>query len=301
MSETITKVAVAGATGNLGPAIVEQLVSAGFAVTALTRKGGARTFPAGVSAVEVDYDSVDSLVAALQGQDAVVSTLNDAFVPAQLKLIEAASQAGVKRYIPSEFGCDTLNPKTAALPVFSGGKIVVQKALREKAEAGSLSYTLVVNGPFLDWGLMVGFLIDVKNKQAKLYDGGDRVFSATTLADIGKAVAGVLRKLAETKNRAVYVQSAATTLKALVAAGKKASGQPEAWTETVVPVDDLQAEAFAELKKEKPDPAIFAVKFIQVGIFGEGYGAHFEKLDNELLGIKELSASELDALVARYA
>lgn len=240
-------------------------------------------------------------MAALKGQDAVVSTLNDAFVPVQLKLIEAAVQAGVKRYIPSEFGCDTTTPKTAALPVFSGGKIAVQKVLKEKVEAGSLSYTLVVTGPFLDWGLMVGFIINVKNKSANLYDGGDRIFSTTTLADIGKAVAGVLRKPAETKNRAVFVQSAATTLKSLVAAGKKATGSSEGWTETVVKVEDLEAEAYAELKKEKPDPSIFAVKFIQVGIFGEGYGAHFQKLDNELLGVKELSAGELEALVARYA
>lgn len=269
-------------------------------MTALVRKDGARTFPAGVSASEVDYTSLDSLVTALQGQDAVVSTLNDALVPAQLKLVEAASQAGVKRYIPSEFGCDTLNPKTAALPVFSGGKVAVQKILNEKAAAGSLSYTLVVTGPFLDWGLMVGFIMDAKNKKITLYDGGDRVFSTTLLSDIGKAVAGVLRKPAETKNRAVYVQSTATTLKKLAAAGQKATGQPEAWTETVVKVDDLQAEAFAELKKESPDPGVFAVKFIQVGIFGEGYGAHFEKLDNDLLGIKELSAGELEALVARY-
>lgn len=243
---------------------------------------------------------MDSLVAALKGQDAVVSTLNDAFLPVQLKLIEAAVQAGVKRYIPSEFGCDTTIPKTAALPVFSGGKIAVQKVLKEKAAAGSLSYTLVVNGPFLDWGLMVGFIINVKNKSADLYDGGDRVFSTTTLADVGKAVAGVLRKPAETKNRAVFVQSAATTLKSLVAAGKKATGQ-EGWTETVVKVEDLEAEAYAELKKEKPDPSIFAVKFIKVGIFGEGYGAHFQKLDNDLLGVKELSTGELEALVARYA
>lgn len=243
---------------------------------------------------------MDSLASALKGQDAVVSTLNDAFVPVQLNLIEAAVKAGVKRYIPSEFGCDTTIPKTAALPVFSGGKVAVQKVLKEKAETGSLSYTLVVTGPLLDWGLMVGFILDVKNKQAKLYDGGDRVFSTTTLADVGKAVAGVLSKPAETKNRAVFVQSTATTLKSLVAAAKKAAGSSEGWTENVVKVEDLEAEAYTELKKENPDPSIFAVKFIQVGIFGEGYGAHFSKLDNELLGVKELSESELEAVVARY-
>lgn len=174
----------------------------------------------------------------------------------------------------------------------------MRKALEDKAAAGSLSYTLVVTGPFLDWGVQVGFILDAKNKKATLYDGGERRFSATTLSDIGKAVVGVLRNPEETKNRAVYVQSAAPSVKVLAEAGKKASGKPEEWTESVVKVDDLLAAAHAELK-EKPNPGVF-VKFIQVAIFGDGYGSHFDKLDNDLLGIKELSAAELDALVARY-
>lgn len=207
----------------------------------------------------------------------------------------------MQRYIPSEFGCNTLVPKTAELPVFAGGKVVVRKVLEEKAAGASgLSYTLVVSGPFLDWGIQVGFILNAKGKSATLYDGGERRFSTTTLADIGRAVVGVLRNPEATKNRAVYVQSAAPTLKELAAAGKKASGKPEEWTETVVKVDDVLADAYAELKKENSNPGIWAVKFIHVGIFGEGYGAHFDKLDNDLLGVKELSSAELEALVARY-
>lgn len=268
----------------------------------LTRKGGSRTFPAGVKVAEVDYESVDSLTAALQGQDAVVATLAAPALGApQLNLIEAAAKAGVKRFLPSEFGCNTAHPKTATLPVF-GGKVAVQKVLEEKAAAGSLSYSYVFTGPFLDWGLMVGFLgVNLKEKTATLYDGGDRAFSSTTLADIGKAVVGVFKNPDATKNRAVFVQSAAPTLKQLLAAGKKATGKPEEWKETVVKTEDTLAEGFAELQKKDANPGIWAIKFLHVGIFGDGYGAYFDKTDNELLGVKGLSSGELEALVARYA
>lgn len=202
--------------------------------------------------------------------------------------------------MPSEFGCDTTNTKTAALPIFAAGKASVQKVLAEKAKAGSLSYTLVISGPFLDWGLQVGFLLGVKDKKATLYDGGERAFSTTKLSDIGKAVVGVFRNPDQTKNRAVHIQSASPTLKALTEIAKKASGQPEAWTETVVKVDDTLAEAEAELKKENPNPAIFAIKFLHSAIFGEGFGSKFEELDNDLLGVKQLSQAELEELVARY-
>lgn len=290
------------ATGNLGPAILEQLLAAGFQVTVLTRADSANThnFPATVSVAKVDYDSLDSLVSALRGQDAVVSTLASAALSKQLKLVDAAAQAGVRRFIPSDFGSNTVHPKAAALPVY-GDKVAVQKALQEKAaQPGGMTYTVVLNGPFLDWGMQVGFVLGVKRRHATLYDGGDRVFSTTSLPTIGRAVVGVLRKPEETKNRAVYVQDTATTLRQLYALGKKAT-PGESWTEEVVKIDDELAEGWAELKKDKPDPGKFVMKFIHAAIWGEGYGAHFEKTDNELLGIKELTEGELQALVSSCA
>ncbi|GAB1311573.1 hypothetical protein MFIFM68171_01783 [Madurella fahalii] len=301
MSGKITKVALAGASGNLGPAILQQLLVANFQVTVLTRTGGsAHSFPASVSVVHVDYNSLDSLVAALLGQDAVVSTIASAALAKQLLLVEAAARAGVKRFIPSDFGSNTVHPKTSTLPVYAD-KVAVQKALRNKAaQPGGLTYTIVLNGPFLDWGIMVGFVLGVKDRRAVLYDGGDRIFSTTTLATVGKAVAAVLSKPDETRNRPVYVHDTATTLKALYEKGKKAT-PGEKWTEEVVSTDDLLAEGWAELKKEHPDPRNFAMKFISAAIWGEGYGAHFEKTDNELLGIKELTEEEVQAIVERYA
>ena len=238
---------------------------------------------------------MDSLTEALQGQDVVISTLGSTSLDKQLLLIQAAANAHVKRFIPSEFGSNTLNEKNATLPVYKD-KIAVQEALKKESVSNRLSYTVICAGPFLDWGLLVGFIPTLKNKTVSLFDGGDRLFSTTSLATIGKAVVGVIQHLDQTKDRAVYVQDTATTLKKLVALGKKSLG-PDGWKETVVSVDELVEQAWAELKKPQPNPEVFVFNFLRASIWGEGHGGHFQQLDNELLGINELTEAELQSLV----
>jgi hypothetical protein len=158
-----------------------------------------------------------------------------------------------------------------------------------------LSYTLICTGPFFDWGLAAGFLVDGKARSVPLYDGGDRAFSTTTLPAIGKAVAGVLKNPKETENRAVYVQEAAVTMKQLLAMAEKATGTP--WQSKVASTEDELSQGWAELKKDEPNPHIFVMSFLRAAICGDGYGSYFETTDNELLGIKELSEPEIQAVV----
>ncbi len=287
------------ATGNLGPPILKQLLAAGFKVTVLTRKSSTHHLPSSVAAIPVDYDSLDSLTDALKGQEAVVSTLASAAITTQLLLVEAAAKARVRRFIPSEFGSNTLNEKTRGLPVIKD-KVAVQHALEKEAASGGMTYTLICSGPFLDWGITVGFIMNLKGKSISLFDGGERLFSATSIPTIGKAVAGVLTHLEQTKDRAVYVQDTATTLMKLAAMGKKVVGA-DGWKESVVPIDEVIGQAWAELKKDKPDPEIFVYNFIRAAIWGEGYGSHFQKLDNELLGIGGMSDAEVQDLVSSLA
>lgn len=69
----------------------------------------------------------------------------------QQLLIDAAIAASVKRFIPAEFGSDTLG-KSGELAVF-GGKVASRKYLEEKAAEGKITWTAIANGPFLDWGM----------------------------------------------------------------------------------------------------------------------------------------------------
>lgn len=290
----IKNVAIAGASGNLGPSILNALLADGsFNVTVLTRESSTATFPETVKVIKVNYESLESLKSALQNQDALISTLATLALNVQLLLIDAAIASGVTRFLPSEFGSDIANPRTRALPVFAG-KVQVEEYLQaQAAQHPSFSYTLVRNSAFLDWGLQVGFVFQAP--RPLLSDGGCRRASLTTLATIGKAVVGVLRHLRETANRAVYVQDLAISEAEILDIAKTI--RPDLhWEPQVVDTAEAEKEAWARLKDGKLDDATW-IPFIRRSIWGEGYGGHFQKLDNELLGIEDKGPELVEELL----
>ncbi|KAL8795406.1 MAG: hypothetical protein Q9195_002147 [Heterodermia aff. obscurata] len=82
------------------------------------------SFPAHVKVHRINDDYPEAeLVEAFKGQNAVVSTIATANAPLQRLMADAAIKAGVKRFMPSEFGSDTRNQKTMAiLPQYFKGK-----------------------------------------------------------------------------------------------------------------------------------------------------------------------------------
>ncbi|KAL6245685.1 hypothetical protein RBB50_007684 [Rhinocladiella similis] len=295
------KVAVAGGTGNLGPHVVNALLAANYSLTVLTRKGSSSTSKLPKSpqlkVAEVDYSSVASLTEALKGQDVVVSTLATEVVGSQYPLIDAAIAAGVKRFIPSEFGSDTTNPKSSKLPVYKY-KAETQQYLKAKAaENPGFTYTLVINGAFFSWGIQVGFIVNLQNHSATVWNGGDVPFAATNLETIGKAIVGVIEHLPETANRAVYVQEALVTQNQLIKYAKEKDGVE--WQITPKETAKAYEEALAELAKG-PDANIGAAMIgtLMSALFDSSYGPDFSAhLDNELLGIKALTDAEVKQLV----
>lgn len=289
-----TKIAVSGATGNLGPSVVEALVKAGLDVTVLSQSGNTKALPSQVKVKKVDYSSQESLVEALQGHEAYVSVIPDH--GSQPALIDAAIAAGVKLFIPSEFGANIAgNAKTAALPVFAGKK-KTQDYLAQKKE--QIDYTIVVNGPFLDWCLKVGFVMNVKGGPTTVFDDGNSKFSATTLADIGQAIVGILKNPEQTKNRPVYVQTALVSQNQILDIARKLKPDLniEEQHESAI---DLEKKSYELLQKggESIGPAMGG--FVQVSVVNNEYGSNWaDKNDNALLGVKEASPEELEQFVA---
>ncbi|KAI1075683.1 nmrA-like family protein-like protein [Whalleya microplaca] len=293
----ITKVIIAGATGMLGPPVLDQLVRDGFEVTVLTRKGGNHSFPASVKVAEVDYDSLGSLIGVLEGQDAVVSALGFGAMQQQLALIQAAIKAGVKRFIPSEFGSNIESEKSAHFPVFQGKK-AAREALEKAAASSSITYTLIGTGPFLDSGIQNEFLINLREKSINLWDGGDQLFSTTTLPAVAKTVSEVLKHPNETKNRGLNVQSTAISSRKLLEIGKTVVGS-DGWKLNARSIDDVLEAGYTELKKDHPEPLVRR-NFIVAAIFGKDYGGHFPKVDNELLGIEEMTDAQIQNLMESF-
>lgn len=138
------------ASGNIGEVIVPALLAAGLDVTAVTREGSNTTFPSGVKVVTANYTSVASLTSILQNIDAAVSLLGPQGVQHHHRMIDAAVAAGVKYFIPSEFGFDWMDPGVfPLLPLFARKHSAIEY-LKTKEKNG-LSWTMIITGLWFDW------------------------------------------------------------------------------------------------------------------------------------------------------
>jgi uncharacterized protein YbjT (DUF2867 family) len=266
-------------------------------VIVLSRSDSTPNLPADVTVRKVDYDSVESLTVALKGTDAIISAVGFGGFVGQKKIVDAAVAAGVQRIIPSEFGHDTTLPAFRTLPVFNP-KIELQEYLKKVHAESGVTYTVVATGPFLDWGLEDphNFLLgSLKERKVEIYDDGDKLFSATTVADIGKGVAGILRHPEETKNRVVRIESARVSQNQLLRIAQELTPGVE-WSITQSSTDEVRERAFAKLSEGGFDVDV-AISMIKVSIFNTGFPTVFEQLDNDLVGVKVIPDEELRSIV----
>ncbi len=100
-SQTAAPVLVAGATGRIGGQVVQQLLTQGHAVRALTRSPDTARLPAGVEIVQGDLGRPETLTASLAGVRAVHLINYDAASGTVLgrpaDLVSALTAAGVRR------------------------------------------------------------------------------------------------------------------------------------------------------------------------------------------------------------
>jgi nucleoside-diphosphate-sugar epimerase len=291
---SIKKVVLAGASGNVGAVVLKELLASDlFEITVLTRESSTHTFPPNVQVKHVDYTSLPSLTSALAGQDALVSTVATASVPIQRILIDAAVAAGIKRIIPSEFGCDLKNPLVRNLPVFAG-KVAIEEYLDELAIKGLTSYSLIFTGPLLDLGLRGGMFFDFNNRKAAIYNGGDQLISVSRLATAGKAVRRILTHPRETADRAVWVKDIDISQNQLIKLAQSLT-QGEQWELTHVKTEDLERESLKAVAEGKGGP-VEDLKQIRTAIFDERYGGGFKHDHNAVLGIRGLTVPDLEEL-----
>lgn len=192
---------------------------------------------------------------------------------------------------------DSMNPLCVELPVCAP-KTATQRYLSEKSKSHpGFSWTAIANGLFLDWCLEEGIILDLARHKATLYNGGGVRFSATLLADIVRAVVGVVVNLDGTRDRVVYVQSACVSQDRLIQFAKEKDGVE--WDVRVKDTEEVRRESFKALEKGAADAAMLG--FSIVGCLDPAYGCDFSgHLDNDLLGVKELSDAELRGLVESF-
>lgn len=205
--------------------------------------------PAGVKVARVDYDDKSTLVSALQGQHALVITMSStAPQDSQLKLVEAAAEAGVPYVIPNGWGFDPTHP--ASDDVFLGPP---QRALIKRIEElGKSSWINFVSGLWYEFSL-VGtsdrFGFDLQNRSVIFFDNGTARITTTTWNQTGRAVAKVLSlkekpdddkdttpTLSSFKNKQVFFSSFLVSQKDMFESVLRATGtKEEDWKITYAP------------------------------------------------------------------
>jgi NmrA-like family len=179
-------IVVAGATGNLGGRIVRALVERGASVKALVRHGTAqdkleRLQGFGVTIASVDWTSASQLTPACSGASCVVSALQglqEVIVETQTVLLEGAIQAGVPRFIPSDYSIDFTK-----FPPGENRNLDLRRDFHKRLDKTSISATTIFSGAFADMLTGQMPLILFKLKRVLYWGDADQRMGFTTMDD----------------------------------------------------------------------------------------------------------------------
>ncbi|KAJ6516754.1 hypothetical protein C8R47DRAFT_403713 [Mycena vitilis] len=171
--------------GTLGAPIVKALAAQNVSVVVLSRQGldakKLEALPAGVTVAHVDTADAAAVATVLKEHkvDVLISTITTAAIPAQTVFVDAAKTAGVKLFVPSEFGMVTEGPSENP-----------KQKIIDYAKSVGVSYARFFNGMVTEF---LPFLVGFKEHGKVVIVGkGDAPLSFTSIMDISGFVAHVL-------------------------------------------------------------------------------------------------------------
>ncbi|KIJ60112.1 hypothetical protein HYDPIDRAFT_183740 [Hydnomerulius pinastri MD-312] len=206
-----TSFAVAGAGPTIGGRIAAALVSRGASVVALVRPGSSSAespLLAGAKVAAVDYADVKAVAAVFREHkvEVVVSGLAYGALPAQTPLADAAKEAGVKLFVPSEFGMPTEGGKE--------GHLALKSQFADYVKSLGIPVLRIYNGVFMQF---IPWLTGVELGKFHLMGKHTAPSSFTALEDVAGFTAHVLTTLpAESLHNATFrIQGERTSLAAV--------------------------------------------------------------------------------------
>ena len=189
MKKTIV---IAGATGNLGGKIVDALLAKGAEVKAIVRletdsKKIQQLEEKGAKVCQVDMGNTSEISKNCVGADCVVSALaglKETIVDTQKRLLDAALEAGVPRFIPSDYAIDFTN-------LVDGGNrnLDLRREFHQYLDQASIKATTIFNGPFMDLLTTDMPLILFKQKRILCWGNPDQIIEFTNTYNVAEFTA----------------------------------------------------------------------------------------------------------------
>jgi uncharacterized protein YbjT (DUF2867 family) len=247
-STTPSSVLIIGATGTIGSEIASVLLSPEYKskvqLFLLVRKSTAETEGPKRDQLEqlvkqgatLSYgdlkDTQADLTTALKGIDVLISTVSGTDFASQMNLVPAAKAAGVKWFVPSEFGFDVEAIGADFHPIFDH-----KKQVREAVKAAGFDWTFVQTATWTSSiSPLLGF--DLEHSTVTFPESGNTKFTITIERDIATAVADAI-VTGRGRNQILLLGSETFTYEEITRELEKASGRN--FTRKVRPLSDLKA------------------------------------------------------------
>ncbi|QJW89865.1 NmrA family NAD(P)-binding protein [Spirosoma taeanense] len=218
---------LAGATGELGHQIAQHLLQRGATVRALVRRGSASSqinflCKQGASILKVDYNDVSELTQACSGGACVVSALSglqDVLIGVQTRLLQAAVEAGVPRFIPSDYSIDYTK-----LPPGLNRNLDLRRAFGERLDKAPIAATSILNGMFTDLLTGQAPLVQFGLNRIIYWGNPDQPLDFTTIQDTAAFTAAAA--LDPATPRYLRIAGQVATIRELQQAASEATGEP---------------------------------------------------------------------------
>jgi len=187
----MARILIVGATGHLGRELVEACRKQGHEAHVLvrpaTRQDPAKMQPlqaAGATIQEGSLADHGSLLRACRAVDIVISAVGGLQVGDQGTLVQAVKEAGVQRFVPSDFGLDPAASGPGSCVLFDA-KAAVEKSIKRSG----IPYTFIhCNGFFTYWAASLGDLTRLGGPlppdEVNVYGDGNVLAAMTSLSDV---------------------------------------------------------------------------------------------------------------------
>ena len=168
------KIAIIGATGNVGSRLVDEALSRGHQVTAVARNAARLPADENLAVSNADANNPDELGAALKGHDVVISATPFREVKPD-SLIDAVRRSGVKRYLVVG-GAGSLEVSPGLALVDSPG---FPALYREESLAGKAFLEALRKVNDLDWTMLSPSAVFTAGKRTGVFRlGRDSLLTA---------------------------------------------------------------------------------------------------------------------------
>lgn len=136
---------------------------------------------------EVAYTDPAGLVSALSGVETVISAVSGArpvIIDAQRALLAAAVEAGVARFVPSDYSADYRR-----ITPGSNRNFELRRELAAELDAAPIRVTSVLNGAFADMLTGQAPMILFERRRVLFWSSPDQILDFTTKDDVARTVA----------------------------------------------------------------------------------------------------------------